>query len=178
MQALAQTHTDAEIAEQLNAEALRTTKGKPWTTRRVMDFRLSNAIPSGLTASPTLRLPESGYITSTEAAARLGLNVTRIQHWFHCGVLSGKQDAVQRQLWIAWNADVAARLLGGATISTAMVSVRRLCRDQRRSADAVLAWATKAGHGIYRVRRGTSFRFYILPRPAEHRLGGSEVAVP
>lgn len=104
---LAQTHTDAEIAEQLNAEELRTMKGKPWTARRVMDFRVSNAIPSGLTASPTMRLPETDYLTSTQAAERLGVDQSRIQTWFRWGVLSGKQDAAQRQLWIAWNADVA-----------------------------------------------------------------------
>jgi hypothetical protein len=138
-------------------------KGKPWTTRRVMDFRLSNAIPSGLTASPTMRSPESGYISSTQAAERLGVNATRIQQWFHWGVLSGTQDAAQHQLWICWNADVVARLAGGATISQAMVSVRRLCRDQGQDAGGALTWAARTGHSIYRVRRGTSFRFYIQP---------------
>jgi DNA invertase Pin-like site-specific DNA recombinase len=175
--ALAQTHTDAEIAEQLNAEQLRTMKDKPWTPRRVMDFRVSNAIPSGLTASPTMRLPASGYLTSAEAAEQLGVDQSRIQQWFRWGVLGGKQDAKQRQLWITWNAEIAARLTGGASIDERMVSVKRLCREQRRSAGAVLAWAACAGHTIYRVRRGTSFRFYILPTPAEHRLAGTEVAV-
>ena len=42
---LARTHTDAEIAAILNQEGIKTLKGKPWTTRRVMDFRRSNAIP-------------------------------------------------------------------------------------------------------------------------------------
>ena len=179
VQALAQAHTDAEIAAQLNGEAFLTMKGKPWTTRRVMDFRLSNAIPSGLTASPTMRLPESGYLSAAQAAAQLGVNTTRIQQWFHWGVLTGKQDGAQRPLWIRWNQDVATRLAGTATISAAMVSVKRLCRDQARSAGAVLAWAATAGHPIYRVRRGTSFRFYIQPSPTgaeEARYAGIPVA--
>ena len=184
VQALAQTHTDAEIAAQLNAEALPTMKGKPWTPRRVMDFRLSNAIPSGLTASPTMRLPRSGYLTSAEAAERLGVHQSRIQHWFRWGVLGGKQDAAQRQLWITWNAEIATRLTGGATITDEMVSVKRLCQHQKRTAGAMLAWAATAGHTIYRVRRGSTFRFYIRPgatraeEVAEHPRGGKEIAVP
>jgi DNA invertase Pin-like site-specific DNA recombinase len=174
--ALAQTHTDAEIAERLNAEHLPTMKGKPWTARRVMDFRLSNAIPSGLTASPTMRLPEAGYITSAEAARRLGVDQSRIQTWFRWGVLTGKQDAAQRQLWITWNSDVAHRLGGGAVLDARMVSVRMLCAEQGKHPDEVLGWASAHGHGLYRVRRGTGFRFYILPR-AQHRLDGSEDVV-
>jgi Recombinase zinc beta ribbon domain len=168
--ALAQTHTDAEIAEQLNAEELRTMRGKPWTARRVMDFRVSNAIPSGLTASPTMRLPETDYLTSAQAAERLGVDQSRIQTWFRWGVLSGKQDAEQRQVWITWNADVAHRLTGGATLDASMVSVRMLCAEQGKLPNQVLGWASTQGHAIYRVRRGTSFRFYILPRitDAEH----------
>ena len=68
---LAGTHTDAEIATALNADGLLTHKRKPWSARRVLDFRVSNAIPSGLTASPTMRLPETDYISSTEAANHL-----------------------------------------------------------------------------------------------------------
>jgi DNA invertase Pin-like site-specific DNA recombinase len=168
---LAQTHTDAEIAEQLNTEDLRTMRNKPWTARRVMDFRVSNAIPSGLTASPTMRLPETGYLSSAEAAHRLGVDQTRIQTWFHWGVLSGKQEATQRQLWIAWNSDVAQRMGGNAVLDAGMVSVRRLCNQQDKQPGEVLGWASTEGHVIYRVRRGTSFRFYIRPVGPLNRCG-------
>ncbi len=161
--ALAPTHTDAEIAAQLNSEGLLTMKGKAWTARRVMDLRLSNAIPSGLTASPTMRLPGSGYLTSAEVSDLLGVDQTVVQRWFRCGVLAGKQDAAQGQLWIAWDAEVARRLDGSATVDARMVTVKRLCAEQGKRPDEVLAWASAAGHTIYRVRRGTTFRFYILP---------------
>jgi len=75
---LAKTHTDAEIAAALNDQGLLTMKHKPWSARRVMDFRLSNAIPSGLTSSPTMRLPETDYISSSEAAERLGVVERRL----------------------------------------------------------------------------------------------------
>ena len=45
---LARDHTDREIAAFLNQEGIQTVKGRPWSDRRVMDFRRSNAIPSGI----------------------------------------------------------------------------------------------------------------------------------
>ena len=176
---LAKTHTDAEIAAVLNDEGLLTQKKKPWSARRVLDFRTSNAIPSGLTASPTMRLPQTEYITSSEAAKRLGVDQTGIQSWFHCGVLGGKQDAAQRQLWIKWNDDVERRLGGTAPIDKRMVSVKRLCAQEGKAAGEVLRWASEHGHEILRVRRGTSFRFYIVPSDPdpEHRLSGQEGVV-
>jgi excisionase family DNA binding protein len=95
---LARTRTDAEIAAELNREGTKTVKGKPWTPRRVMDFRLSNAIPSGFTTNTELRIPDSGYITSAEAAEQLGVNQTTIQKWYMSGVLTGKQDGRQAPL--------------------------------------------------------------------------------
>ena len=62
-----------------------TVKGKLWTPRRVMDFRLSNAIPSGFTTHAELRLPASGYITSAEAAVQLGVSQSTIQKWYKTG---------------------------------------------------------------------------------------------
>jgi hypothetical protein len=50
-----------------------------------------------------------------------------------------------------------------------MVSVRRLCREQAKPPGEVLRWASVSGHAIYRVRRGTGFRFYILPSAAQGR---------
>jgi hypothetical protein len=168
---LAKTHTDAEIAAELNAQGLLTMKHKPWSARRVMDFRVSNAIPSGLTSSPTMRLPETDYISSTEAAERLGVDQSRIQTWFRWGVLSGKQDAARRQLWIKWNDDVARRLQGTAPLDRRMVSVRRLCAQEDKLPADVFTWASTQGHEILRVRRGTGFHFYILPSQPERQCG-------
>jgi hypothetical protein len=78
---------DAQIAEALNAQGLQTVKGRPWSACRVMDFRLSNGIPSGFTVSPELRLTQNGYLTSAEAAARLEINQTTVQKWYKLGLL-------------------------------------------------------------------------------------------
>jgi DNA invertase Pin-like site-specific DNA recombinase len=161
---LARTHTDAEIAEMLNQENTKTVKGKLWTTRRVMDFRLSNAIPSGFTTNTELRIPDSGYITSAEAAEQLDVHQTTIQKWHRLGILPGKHDGGRSPLWIRWTEDVLCRLNGGATPDPRMVSVRSLCRSQSKRPDQVLAWAQDSGHTIYRLRRGSAMRFYILPQ--------------
>lgn len=166
---LAQAHTDAEIATLLNNEGTQTVKGKPWTARRVMDFRCSNAIPSGITASPLMRQASSGYLTSAEVAELLGVHQSAIQRWFRCSVLEGKQDTRQAHLWIRWGEDVAERLGGGAPFDPRMVSVRRLCADQGKHPDDILAWARAEGHRVFRLRRGTALRFYILPCSSEQR---------
>jgi len=165
---LAQTHSDAEIAAQLNADGLTTVKGRAWTARRVMDFRLSNSIPSGLTASPTMRLATAAYHTSAEVAAFLGLQQSAIQRWVADGVLEGRHGPGQSQLWIHWTPELEHQLDGRAAFDPRMVSVRRLCRDGGQSPDAVLRWARDQGHAIFRLRRGTAYRFYILPASAEH----------
>jgi DNA invertase Pin-like site-specific DNA recombinase len=167
---LAQTHTDAEIATVLHAEGTHTVKGKPWTARRVMDFRCSNEIPSGITASPLMRQASSGYLTSAEVADLLGVHQSAIQRWFRCDVLEGKQDTRQSQLWIRWSEDVAQRLGGGAPFDPHMVSVRRLCAVQGKHPDDILTWARAEGHRIFRLRRGSALRFYILPCSSEQRL--------
>jgi len=161
---LARQHTDAEIAEALNEEGVQTAKGKRWNVRRVMDFRLTNAIASGFTRDPDLRITENGYITSAEAAARLGVSQSAVQMWYKHGLLQGKHDGGQSALWILWDADNARRLDGTAPPASAMVSVRRLCREQGKKREEVLTWAVRQGYEIYRLRRGSKQHFYILPQ--------------
>lgn len=167
---LAQTQTDPEIAATLNGEGLKTVKNKSWTPRRVMDFRRSNEIPSGFTTNEALRLTTGGYITSAEAAKQLAVNQTTIQKWYRLGILAGKHDGGQSPLWIAWTEDVLHRLSGSACPDARMVSVRSLCWSQNKSPDEILAWAQTQEHQIYRLRRGTTMRFFILPKDTLERL--------
>ncbi|MCP4362373.1 MAG: recombinase family protein [Chloroflexi bacterium] len=167
---LARTQTDHEIAATLNQEGVTTVKNKAWTARRVMDFRLSNAIASGFTTNEALRLTDAGYITSAEAATQLGVSQGTIQTWYRLEVLSGKHDGGQSPLWIEWTEDVVRRLDGSATPDPRMVSVRSLCRTQEKRPNEVLAWAQSNGHRIYRLRRGSAMRFFILPKNSSERL--------
>lgn len=92
------------------------------------------------------------------------MHQTTIQNWYRLGVLLGKQDDGQAPLWIRWTEDVIYRLNGGATPDPRMVSVRSLCRTRGKRPDQVLSWAQDSGHIIYRLRRGSAMRFYILPQ--------------
>lgn len=134
-----------------------------------MDFRLSNGIPSGFTASPTVRRAGGAFLTSAEVAGLLGVTQTRIQAWFAWGILAGKQDGGQGQLWLQWDEAVARRLDGSANPDPRMVSCRRLCRERHESPALVFAWPREQGYSVYRLRRGTVCRFYLLPGQPEHR---------
>ena len=105
-------------------------KGRAWSARRVMDFRLSNGIPSGFTVSPQFRLTENGYLTSAEAAARLEINQTTVQKWYKLGLLPGKHAGGQKALWIAWTEEVEQCLGGQASFDPRMASVKSLCKLQ------------------------------------------------
>ena len=163
---LAQSHTDRAIAQILNEAGILTARSRVWTERHVMDFRLTNCIPSGFTTAPALRLAKKDFLTSTEAAQALGVSLATIQRWFQRGVLDGKQDKPRTPLWIAWNEDIAYRLTGGATPDPQMVSVYMLARTRQESLENVLCWARREGHQIYRLQRGSSLRFYILSSSA------------
>jgi DNA invertase Pin-like site-specific DNA recombinase len=161
---LAHTLTDAEIAERMNQEKLLTAKGKPWNARRVMDFRKSNLIPSTFVCkTQTLRTGERTYLSSAEAAERLGVSKSAIQKWYRLGLLPGKRDPGHSVLWIQLSDDLEYRLKGGAVPDPRMLTVRALCRTRKMLPDQVLAWAQSQGHIIYRLRAGKSLRFYILP---------------
>lgn len=161
---LARDHTDREVAAILNQEEIRTVKGRPWSDRRVMDFRLSNCISSGFTTRADLRLSDSGYITTAEAAEQIGVTISAAENWFKQGILPGKRDRPGAAVWIAWSQDLLYRLQGSATPDPRMLSVRALCRTRNEPPQEIFAWANENGHQIYRLRRGTTWRFFILPK--------------
>ena len=140
---------------------LETVKGRPWSARRVMDFRLSNGIPSGFTVNPQLRLTQNGYLTSAEAATRLEINQTTVQKWYKLGLLPGKHAGGKSALWIEWTEEVEQRLGGQASFDPRMTSIKSLCKLQGKTWEQVIRWCVEEGHQIYRFRRGTTFRFYV-----------------
>lgn len=164
---LARILTDSEIANSLNQENVLTAKGKPWTARRVMDFRKSNQIPSTFVCkTQTLRSDERIYLTSAEAAERLGISQITVPKWYRLGLLPGKRDPGHSVLWIQMSEDLEYRLRGGAIPDPRMLTVRALCRTRNMTPDQVLAWAQSEGHKIFRMQVGKILRFYILPAEA------------
>ncbi len=160
---LARQKTDKEIAEELNAESIKTVKGHDWTARRVMDFRLSNGIASSFTASEKLKIPNSGFITSRELAQTLKVNQTTIQKWFNAGILEGRKGEGQCRLWIKTNEEMIKKLDGTAPIDSTCVSFKRLMAERKRTMAEVVELAKNKGYEILRIRRGSKYCFYIQP---------------
>lgn len=160
---LALSYTDSEIATLLNESRLLTAKNKAWTPRRVMDFRLSNSIPSGFTKTAELRM-DQGYIPSQEAAKALNATVTTIQKWFRLGILEGKQGiGKQAKLWIFLNEKDIKRLNGAAEYDLTIKTFKSVMKETGMSKEELIKWAKLNNHEILRLKRGELFRFYIKP---------------
>jgi hypothetical protein len=160
---LAAKNTDEEIADTLNQAGYLTVKNKPWTLRRVMDFKLSNQIASGFTKSEKLKI-NSGYICSQEAAKKIGVAITTIQHWVKLGILEGRQrSAKQSKLWIYIDNDIIHNLNGAADFSNVVKTFRSVMKTQGLKQNEVVQWAKTNNHKILRLQRGKAFHFYIQP---------------
>ena len=134
-----------------------------------MDFRHSNGIASGFTVRSDLRISDSGYVTTSEAAAALGISVSTVENWFKQGILDGKRDKAGATIWIAWSEEVAYRLSGGATPDPRMVTIRLLCKARDQTPAEILQWAKWKGYQIHRLRRGKAFKFYVSPAESSAR---------
>jgi len=160
---LAHHHTDGDMASLLNQQGHLTVKGKPWTTRRVMDFRLSNGIASVFTKSSNLRV-EAGYVTSSEAAECLGVSMGNIQKWAKHGILQGITRATkQSKLWIYLDEGIKKRLDGTAPYDGTLQTFKKLLKTTGMTPRELITWAKEQGHIIIRLRRGNNFCFYIQP---------------
>ena len=167
IQALALAYTDSEIASRLNEEGLLTVKGKPWSPRRVMDFRLSNHIPSGFTRAAEFSTAQ-GYVPSQEAAQALNANIVTIQKWFKVGILEGRRGiGKQSKLWIYLNEEIIKRLNGTAEFDTTIKTFRSVIKEMSLSRQALVEWVKLNNHEIIRLKRGNAFHFYIKPKNSQ-----------
>jgi hypothetical protein len=75
-------HTDAEVADALNAAGHRSGEAKTFTSRIVLDLRGSNHL-----SSHAERLRTRGLLTIHEIADRLGVHPSTIKAWHRAGLL-------------------------------------------------------------------------------------------
>jgi len=75
-------HTDAEIAERLNAAGHRSGEGKPFTHAIVLDLRRAHDMPSHIE-----RLRARGLLSIDEVAERLAVHPSTIKAWHRAGLL-------------------------------------------------------------------------------------------
>ena len=102
---------------------------------------------------PPLRLPETGYLTSAEAAQRLGVSQSTVQKWYRLGLLPGNHDGGSATLWIRWTEDLGQRLLGGATPDPRMVSIRTLGQTQGQKPEALLVVWMIDGYSVKGMKK-------------------------
>jgi len=76
--------TDAEVADQLNAEGYRTVAGLPFQATHVSQRRRAHGLKDRF-----IRLREAGLRTAEEVAAHLGVTAQTIWHWYHRGWMTG-----------------------------------------------------------------------------------------
>jgi DNA invertase Pin-like site-specific DNA recombinase len=81
---LLDTYTDAEVAEQLNAQGERTFAGLPFQAMHVSQLRRKHGLKDRYT-----RLREAGMLPAEELARQLGVRVQTIWRWYHDGNIQG-----------------------------------------------------------------------------------------
>jgi DNA invertase Pin-like site-specific DNA recombinase len=84
---LAQQFSDEQIARILSRKHLKTSKGLPFSTKRVTNLRMTHKIAG--TMKPKL-LPEHVF-TAEHAAELLGVNCSTVIRWVEAGLLHGSQ---------------------------------------------------------------------------------------
>jgi DNA invertase Pin-like site-specific DNA recombinase len=161
---LAQREPDHRIAEQLNAEGLRTRTGKEWTYQRVQSMRKQYHIPIASPVDPTTAATRGDGLVSVNTAAQLlKISPALVNLWARQGVLIYDQRTTGSYLWVRVTDQDRARLDGSQdhghlpTIQDYM-GTHHLTRDQ--------VWQlVQAGQLVaYRQRRGRSWEWRLAPR--------------
>ena len=115
IQTLADTLSDPQIADQLNAEGFTTRTGLVWTAKRVVGVRRKNNIPSQYHYQTQDLTPRSdGLFSIKQVAEILQYSPATIHEWFLKGFLSGQQTRPRAHVWLRF--DDSDRLRIGATI--------------------------------------------------------------
>jgi hypothetical protein len=110
---LALTHTDDDLAAQLNAEGFRSGSGGSFSTSKIEWIRyvyhIRNGCPRGPGACPTGQRGDGRY-SARAAAALLNVNVSTIAQWCQTGQLDGVQAALHGPRWVRLTPEVIATL--------------------------------------------------------------------
>jgi hypothetical protein len=80
---LLNTHTDAEVADALNAAGHRSGEDKPFTAGIVVHLRRKYHLPSHAE-----RLRAQGLLTTTEIATQIGVHTSTVKSWTKAGILN------------------------------------------------------------------------------------------
>ena len=114
MRTLAQTQSDADLAQSLNAQGLVSSwhvKDCPdyvigqavdyWTAERVRHLRAKHHIPTGMPLNAKDGRPRAdGLIPAKEAARQLNVAPSSLLDWFRPGFIPGSQAKAASAVWV------------------------------------------------------------------------------
>ncbi len=160
---LAARYPDHQIAEQLDAEGVRTQTGKAWTHQRVKSLRKSHDIPTACPVEPSSgEARGDGFVSSKVAACRLGVCLQSIHLWAKHGILRVDQRARGSCLWVHLSADDVARL-DGSSPEIGLMTMEDLLADGLLTRDEVWALVRAGRYQAHRVRAGGRWEWRFAP---------------
>ncbi len=161
---LAQRLPDHRIAEQLNAEGVRTQTGKAWTPQRVASIRRQHAIPTACPVEPDASGARGdGFVSSKAAARRLGISFQSVHLWVQQGILQADQRVPGSVLWVRVTAADVARLDGSAP-DDGLLTMPDLLAGGRQTREGVWAAVRAGRYQVYRVRAGGNWACVFVKR--------------
>lgn len=173
---LAQGRPDYQIAEQFNAEGVRTKTGKQWTHERVASMRKQYQIPTACPVDPSaVTRRGDGLMPAALAARQLGVSRSLVHVWIQQGALPSEQRMEQSYHWVRLTESDIARLDGthdwGQFPTVREVMERRGCSREQ-------VWElVRAGHYVaYRHAIGQCWEWRlerVTACPLEHQVAGS-----
>lgn len=161
VRALAVHYPDHQIAEQLQAEGLRTRTGKPWTYQRVFSLRKLYHVPSRcpLTTGP-MSARGDGLISAKTAAQRLQVSASLIQLWAQRGVLVKDQRVATSKLWVRLDPSDIARL-NGSTSAAHLASIPQIMKARGLSRQEVWDLVRQGHYRAYRIAHGRGWEWRL-----------------
>jgi hypothetical protein len=116
--------TDRQIAATLNAQALRSAKGKAFTQSMIQWIRYRYGIPA-----PVLKRPEE--LTVKEVARRFQVSIDVVHYWIQRGHLTGRRLTAMAPYWITLSPEKELELK--AWITRSQRYCQMLCTGIRRT---------------------------------------------
>ena len=164
---LAQRLPDHQIAEQLNAEGLRTHTGKPWTYARVVSIRQQHQIPTNCPIDPTGKTARGdGLLPVRLAAERLGVSTSLIHIWIQHGVLASDQRTALSKCWVRLTETDVIRLDGRHDWGR-FSTINQVMRKEHWSREQVWQAVRDGAYIAYRQRSGQLWQWRL--RRSSHR---------
>jgi DNA invertase Pin-like site-specific DNA recombinase len=158
---LAQRLPDHQIAEQLNAEGIRTHTGKPWTYARVVTIRQQHQIPTNCPIDPAGQTARGdGLLPVRLAAERLGVSTSLIHIWIQHGALVGDQRTALSKRWVRLTEADMVRLDGQRDWGR-FSTINQVMRKERWSREQVWQAVRDGAYVAYRQRSGQLWQWRL-----------------